>query len=238
MRTRDDKTRLSYWFPLIRDAGLPVPKTVIIPALTEKEEGALYDLIGDGTPWPAFEDLCDTIADAGDLVGWPCFLRTDYTSAKHSWREACFLPDRANVGRHVHNIAEFSAMADLMGLPMDRWVVRELLKTEPSFVAFDGMPITREFRVFVKDGAVEHFQPYWPPDAIEGHTSTADWRVRLDALNAIPEDEKTAVVALALSANKAVPGFWSVDCLWVPTRGWFITDMAEGEKSYRWQPTP
>jgi hypothetical protein len=35
----------------------------------------------------------------------------------------------------------------------------------------------------------------------------------------------------------AVPGFWSVDWLHTVDRDWVLTDMADGDKSYRWQPT-
>lgn len=235
-RTRDDKTRLSYWFPLIEAAGIPVPKTIILPALTPKEEGQLYEwAAGEGEcPWLA--DLSVEILTAADELGWPCFLRTDYFSAKHSWSRSCFLSDPDEVMNHIKTIAEYSIMADLMGLPIDRWVVRELLPTKPAFHAFDGMPITREFRVFVRDGKVDHFQPYWPPDALDGQTDEPEWRMLLNDFNCLTPETYDEITNLALRVNAAVPGYWSVDCLSVEGRGWMVTDMAEGHKSYRWEP--
>lgn len=44
-----------------------------------------------------------------------------------------------------------------------------------------------------------------------------------------------AIEKLAKDVSRAVPGFWSVDCLLTSDRGWVVTDMAEGEKSYRYE---
>jgi hypothetical protein len=75
-RGRDCKTRLSYWFPRIKAHGLPVPKTKIIRTT--------LDLVplADGTAVEGFDDLVEQIAAAGNEMGWPCFLRTDFTSSK------------------------------------------------------------------------------------------------------------------------------------------------------------
>lgn len=234
MRGPDDKTRLSYWFPLIEAAGLPVPRTVILPKLTDTEEEGLYNLVGDGTPWSAVGDFIRSIAEAATPFGYPFFLRTDYTSAKHSWRDSCFVDSPDTIESHVREIAEYSMMADLMGLPIDRWVVREYLKTVPAFHAFRGMPINEEFRVFVRDGVIEHFQPYWPPETIQ-RPDVSDWEEQLTLMNTPRDLDRAEIEQLALEVSKVIPGFWSVDCLHVPGRGWFVTDMAEGDKSYRWE---
>lgn len=233
---KEDKTRLSYWFPLIEAAGLPVPKTVILPTLSESQEDGLFNLVGDGIKWDGLKPMADGIAEAAKDFGFPFFLRTDYSSAKHYWKDTCFVEKREGLEDHIHQIAEFSLMADIMGLPIDRWIVREFLPTTPAFYAFRDMPITREFRLFVRDGIIEHIQPYWPEHAIEDHEGFCeDWRERLKFLSELGDDRQ-AITDLALQASVACPGFWSVDCLHT-TRGWFITDMAEGEKSYKYGPS-
>jgi hypothetical protein len=235
-RTREDKTRLSYWFPLIEAAGIPAPKTIILPTLTPKEEGELCDWAAGEGSYDGLPYLIGDINQAAIAFGYPCFLRTDYSSAKHSWSKSCFLASATQIKESIQSIAEYSIMADLMGLPIDRWVVRELLPTKPVFHAFRDMPIVREFRVFVRDSVIEHWQPYWPLHALEGQTEEPNWRELASQLNSITPEERAKVEGLALRVSAAVPGYWSVDCLDVVGRGWMVTDMAEGDKSYRWDP--
>lgn len=217
---------LSYWFPLIEAAGLPVPKTIILPA-PESIGAWAY---GEGQPPEAF---FDSIARAGKEIGWPVFIRSGQTSAKHSWKDSCFLPDSQSIPSHVRSICEYSELCCLSGIPYDVFAVRQFLKAAPRFHAFNEMPITREFRFFVRDGVIEHVQPYWPPEAIDGNTEDAEWASKLAEMNKITPEEMETLSRLSLKANAVVPGFWSID--WLETEdGWFLTDMALGEESFRW----
>lgn len=236
--SRDEKTRLSFWYPLIQAAGLPTPRTIIIR--NEPDDlGAMFD----SKPSQSLDSLVEEITVASRALGVPFFLRTDFTSAKHQWKDTCYVSDPASLRDHIYEIAEFSACADILGLPTDVWVVRELLKTKPLFYAFSGrMPITREFRFFVRDGVVIHEQPYWPIAALDGQVSSQlesaelHWTHLLVAASRLSHSEREHLTGLSLAANAAVPGFWSVDWLQDVDGKWFLTDMAEGEKSYRWSP--
>lgn len=236
----DSPTRLSYWFPRVQAAGLPVPRTHLV--VLSDEEMRDFDRLFDGETPACWNRLLADIRYAATApglgVGVPFFLRTDFTSAKHDWQHSCFVADLDRLGHHVYALAEFSAMADMVGgMPPDTFVVRELLKTAPAFTAFHGrMPITREFRYFVRDSVIEHSQPYWPPAAIEDHgPDVSDWRERLTRISTLENDEHGELATLTQLANVAVPGFWSVD--WLETeRGWVLTDMAEGDTSFRWEP--
>lgn len=220
---------LSYWFPLIQSAGLPVPETIILRI----PESALDWACGDSQEAP--RELIVQVADAAQRVGYPAFIRTGQTSEKHSWKDSCFLASPEQIASHVRELGEFSMMCDMFGLPFDVLAVRRMLPTSPAFIAFNGMPIVREFRFFVRDGIVEHIQPYWPPNAIDGNTEHEGWREVLDSMNIITEAERETLSALSVKANSAVPGFWSID--WLETKdGWFLTDMAEGDRSFRWEP--
>lgn len=229
---REDKTCLSYWFPKIEAAGIPVPKTEIIT--TEVD----LDLLLDNQMPEGFSQFVAAIQSAGDRLGYPCFLRTGHTSGKHDWLRTCYLdhPCPNNIGRHIVNLVEFSACADFFGLPTQVWAVRELLKTESTFHAFWGLPITKERRYFIRDGKVEHHQPYWPPSAIAGHTQEPKWQELLADLNADTPETLEALTRLSEQVAVVMEGYWSVDWLWTSDRGWVCIDMAEGEKSYRYTP--
>lgn len=229
-------TRLSYWFPLIHAAGLPVPKTEIITQPLGEHRSMMETLLNHGAFNADGEKLLEQIKlSAARIVGEEklFFLRTDHSSAKHGWAHTCCVRDWSKLKDHVYQIIVYSEMADLMGLPTQTWAVRELLETSASFTAFDDMPIVREFRLFMRDGICEHVQGYWPPDAID-RPSVDNYRELVEQNNRIGDDELELLKTMAVAANAAVPGYWSVDFLQTTSRGWFLTDMAEGEKSFKW----
>lgn len=230
-------TCMSYWYPRIEAAGLPVPETRMLTTDVE-----LIDLCdGQGFPDGLCAFLVGVKREAQAIGGAPFFLRTGQTSAKHSWARACYVPDLADktLLQHVAMIAEFSACADFMGLPMNVWAVRKLLATTPLFrcAGFDDFPVTREFRFFASPDGVTHVQPYWPPGAVaQGDPDNPNWRELLAAASILGEDERRFLGGLAIRAAAACGGEWSIDFLRADD-GWYLTDMAEGEKSFRWEPS-
>lgn len=231
-RNNIDRTALSFWFPQLAAAGLPVPRTKIVPMPLPAQEDmwAAFDgADGKNGALPAFFAEIDRTALE---FGYPVFLRTDHTSNKHFWKDTCFLTSAAAIPQHVFNLAEFSEIADMLGMPWTNWVVREMLPTIPVSVCPDygDMPVCREFRFFVDDGVIRCRHPYWPREALEqGGAQVADY----DAFCELPD----GLDALAVAAGRAVPGSWSIDLL-ETERGWFVTDMAEADRSYHWPSCP
>jgi len=246
------------WYPLIVSLA-PTPRTVIRSGMDLMP--LAYGPEGDpnGALEHEFDALCEWVgASAAEVGGFPLFLRTGLTSGKHGWRDTCYVPDAGSVESHVSAIIEYSASADFMGLPCDVWAVRELLPTYGLFTAFDGMPVTRERRYFVRDGTVIGHHPYWPPEALERETdpffdpdgivpthraSIDDWRSALDVVNAETPDEIAELTRLTERVGAVLPGAWSVDWLWVHRpatndSGWYLTDMAWAERSFVWDDYP
>jgi hypothetical protein len=227
----EEKNSLAFWFPPLQRAGLPVPKTRIV-----KTEVSLIELL-DGQEPTGMGEFIVELARAADEIGFPCFLRTGHGSGKHDWADTCYVARRGELVRHICALVEWSNTVDIFGLSTDVWVVRELIQTKPLFYAyaFGGFPVTREFRLFVRDAEVEGVYPYWPADALEpGQPDAADWRDLLAAASTIKVDETKELSQLALRACAAVGGgYWSVDFLQDVDSKWWLTDMAEGERSYR-----
>lgn len=225
-----NETCLSWWYPKLLEAGLQMPETLII-----KTEVPLHEFEDGKTP-NGFSDLVGLIESAAREIGLPAFLRTGYTSNKHGWQNTCFVQDVDLLSRHVAQLVEYSANCDFMGLPTNVWVVRRMIPTAPLFYAFYGkMPITREFRFFVRDGVVEHIQPYWPPDSIDDKNPTAEnWRELLAAASVLGADENH-LRDLAERAGRAIGGYWSIDFLQAANGGWWLTDCAIGERSFKWK---
>lgn len=227
-----DRTALSWWFPKIEAAGLPVPRTKIIqmPEAAQRDVWDAFDgKDGPGAMWM----FCDILRREAADMGLPVFLRTDYTSGKHDWKHTCFVTDLAKIGAHVFAIAEFSECCDMVGLPWTTWALREFLPTRPFGTCpnYGDMPVCREFRFFVDDGEIRCAHPYWPVNAIErGGAENVDYPRLYRPFGSEPRK-------LARDAGRAVGGSWSVDLLETDI-GWFVTDMAEAHKSFHWEGCP
>lgn len=229
----DDLTRLSYWFPKLEAAGLPVPHTILVTA-DAAELSDIYRLFDGEAMTGIAQPLFDRIKAAADAIGYPCFLRTDHFSGKHRWEDTCFIPNATVIQRHVPAIIEFWECVNFVAPPCDVWAVREFLPTIPSGKChgYGDMPICREFRFFVDGPDIKCWHPYWPSKALEEGQAEYVNGFDYDAF-CQPDDEKT-LMQLASAAGVAIGGKWSVDLL-ETRRGWYITDMAESHKSFHWE---
>lgn len=230
-----DKTSMTYWFPLLEAAGLPVPRTKSVTMPPELCRSILMVLYGEKPDLdPREHPFIAELRSAVDEIGTPCFLRTEMTSAKHSWDKSCFVADADSLIKHVYAIAEFSECADFCGLPYKTWFVRELLPSIKFGVCprYDNMPVAREFRFFVEGGAIQCFHPYWPLEALrDGGWKGSDSKYFELCRPGADEEE---IRALAVKVSNAIEGAWSVDLLQTK-KGWYVTDMAEAHKSYHWE---
>ena len=233
-----NKTCFSYWYPILVKSGFTkTPETEIVTTDFDYMP-ILKVLYGEDKfkNYPALKELIEKIQQAGDRFGWPCFLRTGQTSAKHEWKDTCLIEkrDKIYIRRHIINIIEFSEIAGgIVGLDCSVWVVRKMLQTEPIFHAFHGMPITKERRYFIRNGEAECHHPYWPEDAFQGDDFTEDRKTLLQEMNKESENEIDNLLDLSEIVGKIFPEYWSIDWLY-SSEGWMLTDMAEGEKSYHW----
>jgi len=227
-------TCLSYWYPIIQQIKeIKTPQTLIV--LTDLH---LWELL-DGNMPEGYGEFVGEIVKCADSIGYPCFLRTGLFSSKHRWRKTCYIEKREDIPHHVYSIIEDSNMVDLLGLDTNVWAIRKFLPTKPIFFAFGGMPVTEEYRFFVREGKVEHFQPYWPPVSLEDarHIDPLphNWRSELKKISLIEPLDLAYLSSLTELVGERLGGYWSVD--WLKTEnGWYLTDMAEGDKSYKWEP--
>lgn len=225
------KNCISHWFPLLEQAGLPVPTTRILRmgGAAQKDIWSTFD----GKPTGgAFQEFIALLTSASESFSSPFFLRSGETAAKHGWKDTCFVEDNRTLASHVLAIAEFCACADVLGLPFHTWAIREFLSTPHAFRAFSGgMPVTEEWRVFVEGNRISCIHPYWPEGAIEG-ADVPDWKERLRQIYA--DGENNEIRSLAINAGLALgPPAWSVDVL-KTERGYYVTDVALASMSWHW----
>jgi hypothetical protein len=221
------------WYPRIKK-HLHTPHTIIL-ALTDRELSLIRSAL-DGKPLP--KNLITKIQKTAEKVGgYPLFLRSDQGSGKHMWRDTCCVPGSEFLIPHVINLAEWHEMAGIMGLKWDALVFREFLPLKAAFHAFDGMPVSRERRVFVRDGLVECRHPYWPEEAIcedRLNPLPSDWKDRLAWINTERSDEGQ-ILHDASTFGQIMGGYWSVDFACDDRGIWWMIDAARGEIS--WHPS-
>lgn len=236
---------LAFWFPILKQISeaehglINLPKTIIldvnkfdkncVPALKK----AFWSEELEENDKKSLGSFLATLRVFAKGIGYPLFVRSGMTSYKHEWLESCYVPDEQSLPVHVNNISEHSQMADMQGgWPINVWVMRELIPTKPIFTAFNGFPVTREFRIFFRDGKVECVHPYWPKESLDGHTEDKEWESKLEIMNTLsPEDERELTRLSEIIAEK-FEGWWSLDWLQAANGQWYAIDMAMGENSY------
>jgi len=226
-----ERTRLSYWFPKI-PGGILQPNTIIIRTDCDLR------LLPYGEKPKGYGGFLTTMYDACRRMKLPCFLRTDLTSDKHSWNASCYLKELQSLPDHIFRLCEASAMANIAtdGWPVDVWVIREFLILHSTFKAFDGMPINKERRYFVRDGRVICHHPYWPEEAFENQKNLPnDWQSLLSDLNKESDEEIKHLTAQTELVGSVLSGYWSCDWAYTEAGKWVLIDMGDSEYSYHWQ---
>jgi len=221
--TCDRMNDITFWYPRLLRLGFPMPKTIIIHTNCHLESLA-YDKEPEG-----LGEFIKDIERAAKKIGMPVFLKTGYTSNKHDWKDSCYITDLKKLKDHIQNLVGFSAIATIdRFMPCDFWAVREMIPTKPYFTAFHGeMPITKERRIFVRDGKVVCSHSYWPEEAFKGVE-----KKKFDQLDVLTIKDKKELIQMASYVAKLFSGYWSCDFLKSKKGDWYLTDMAIGENSY------
>jgi len=227
-----DRISLAYWFPKLQATGVLVPETEWWTT-----DADLWTVI-DGEPNNGARAFLADLKQRASRRDYPLFLRTGHTSAKHSWKDSCYVASEDQLGKSVFGLLEYSAMA-MPSLPFDTWVIREFLDLDVRFKAFWGeMPINVERRYFIKDGKLLCFHPYWPAEAFERTSNKPDnWRELLEKMNE-EGDEIPELVHLSIKVAGAFEGAWSLDWAKHSNSDWYAIDMAPMEVSYHWEGCP
>ncbi|RJQ07565.1 MAG: hypothetical protein C4551_06570 [Bacillota bacterium] len=256
MRARDDRRNsMIYWWPRVKNLGIPVPRTEIVrlrPVTIDALSIHRYTRQPGDEPiaalcrWErAHRRVCRVLSRLGNAAysiarsGQPLFIRTDLSAAKHSYRETCYCDAVQYYPVHIYALAEAMDTADIMGLPWRAIVFREYIPLAARFTAFWGhLPIAPERRYFVRDGRVECRHPYWPAEALATRSNEArlpaDWRDQLAEMNTETPEEVELLTGYAERVAAVLPGYWSVDFALAADGRWILIDMATGDDS--WHP--
>ena len=213
---------MEFWYQKLAASGVLTPATKILH--TDVELGRLWD----GETPDGYADFLQELKTIANQFGYPCFLRTGYVSGKHDGY--CFVESENALKKNVNQLIQFSGLIDQ---PINTWVLREFLKLESHFTAFENFPINRERRYFFENGEVVCHHPYWIKRAIE-NPNIENWEPLLEEINFEPVEEIKLLSELTRKVATNFEGAWSID--WAKTYDgkWYAIDMATASSSFHY----
>lgn len=218
------KNSMGYWYPLLQQIRMRTPKTVLVHSDIDLNEYL------ESEKDSAFVTFIERLQTACQYLGngEPVFLRTAQTSDKHSWNYTCYVRDYKKIQSNVMHLVESSVMANIAGMPWNTniWAVRQMLPVKKHFEAFDGMPITTEYRMFIKDGKTQCMHEYWPDEAFE------DEKQKQQRLGVYKDIDTSKLRMMSDYVARYFHDYWSVDFLLSEDGQWYCIDMAVGDRSY------
>jgi hypothetical protein len=209
-----------YWHPRIEATGLVTPETVVIDAPAGGVPAApAMETMAEIERARAYWVFLARVLAAGRAVGFPFVLRTGLACAKHHWRSACLVTGPSEIDARVRAT---QAWCDARNLPVRTWAVRQYLPPPVGFTIYDGLPVGREFRVFLRDGLPLCLHPKWPRAAVDlGRPADPHWPAAFDALSELrPDTDRKVLLTLARRAATYLPGEWAVDFMAVEDGRW------------------
>jgi len=222
------------WLPLVEKV-VPTPRTVLIPEEPKVDPSAALS----GRPDAGFKHLVDAASLTAAKMGFPIFIKTGQVANKHDWKNSCYVTNFDQIPKAIANLLEFTEM-QMFGPSFDGIAVRQFLKLDYRFHAFNGFPVAREFRFFIKNGEVQCRHPYWPASSLQEVTSK-HWLKKLRAMQGLGSGEQKILdlysrkISRAVESLGAPDNYWSLDfCIDAEQNNWWLTDMATGDESYHY----
>ena len=224
-----------FWFPKLANHEWQwmrdwLPKTVLV----DYSEEALSPSLA-GTRTEEYERLYYEVESMIlDHIGYPAFIRTDLTSAKHAGVKAYKIESCDDINHALlTTLSQAQLKSYFSKVKSSAIMVREFIRVKHERTAFGGLPIGQEWRVFADQISEQCHHGYWPEEALSGHmddgkepsapalTHPLGGWIYTDALDA------SALAAKAMGAGK-----WSIDFVKDVNDKVWLVDMATAGNSY------
>jgi hypothetical protein len=235
----DSANCISKWFPLVKAAELKVPETKII----ELGLDLYWEIMNstEGGSWPGGKTLDDLYQTYKEMSPKLVFMKLGNFSGKHSWNSTCFIPKYSTQTELESHLVEMIYMQLCFGCTESPVVaLREYIPTQPAFYSksFNGMPVTRERRIFTNENCeVVCHHPYWPEAVFQEPLSPED-KSALETINTISKEDEEYLCQEAQKAAKALHPLhsdgWSIDFLQDADGAWWLIDVARSHQSWHW----
>lgn len=233
-QAKHNPNQLANWYPAVVDANVRAPKTVLLPLSQHVSDLVMFEDPGRFTNDEQVKQLVKQIVAQFDTWDTSAlFMKNSLFSAKHNWKDTCFITRVSDVAMQLMNM-QYNWLCCSPDYAT-HVVLREIVPCTPGFYAFNAMPITQEYRLFVDPNGVFAYQFYWPALSIQA-PDAADWEAKLAQWKTPSPDLLHEMTLMAEAVMKKLPEAyhvgWSVDFL-IDNQGqpWLI-DMALASQSY------
>lgn len=233
---------LSYWFPQVKDCGIKVPETIVIPLSFEQFKWLSSDNYQDKDICKMGKFIKDKILLSSIKDKTMFFIKTGTFSNKFDF-STCKVENLDKIGYQFLNIY-YAAMCVCDG-PSTEIVIREFIKSKQTKKIYNGMPLNTEFRVFYDfdEKKVLGIFNYWDREVMLNSLvrmkAKNDIEIFSRAISAIEESftiHKDMVINLIENKMRTVSlqGKWSIDIMKVEN-DFYLIDMATAETSYYYE---
>lgn len=227
----------SYWYPKIKDCGILVPESIIMPI-------SFYWYV-----WLESDDYQpDKVQEFNEIIlkflkennfntNRKLFIKNNSFSNKFVFNTCC-VEDIEDIGLKFINV-NYGSLIVGAGNGTEL-VVREFIENSEKIpTIYEGMPLNVEFRIFYDfdtNTFIDIFN-YWDKDTMENSLhDTLDrqtYSSYSETLEKQFEETKGLIEELAVKHLKDIDlkGIWSVDFMYVNNKVYLI-DMATAETSY------
>ena len=255
--TREHENDFSFWYPKIKDCGIPTPLTFYtkLPSAEEEPEYVkrLYEAFYMEHPKEdeeivrAYleERVIPKLKEMG-LTGH-VFVKNGRFSNKFNANGTCNLYGLHELYRAIILINYEAICCGAEGA--DEIVVRKFIESPAGMTPciYNGLPLRPEFRVFYDFDTREPIftANYWDYDYVYPHLYHATDKIvfehereRLEGVYAHFKDAVQDKVADAMRDVQGLTGQWSVDVLMDEREKFWLIDMAIAQRSAYWEQRP
>lgn len=238
---KKDINNLSYWFPKIKNCGIKVPDTIIIPLSFKQFCWLTSDHYEDNKIKEFSNQIKKCIGKTQFKDTKKLFMKTGTFSNKFDFSASCKVEDMDKIGEQFLNMY-YASMCVGDGCSTEI-IIREFIESEQGKATiYNGMPLNTEFRVFYdfdNKKVLEIFN-YWDRETM--NKSLIQMRNKDDAntfIKNIDEIEKDfkerrgKVIDLISKHMREIEltGQWSIDIM-KANGEFYLIDMATAKSSY------
>lgn len=255
--TREHENDFSFWYPKIKDCGIPTPLTFYtkLPSAEEEPEYVkrLYEAFYMEHPKEDEEVVKAYLEERVipklkemELTGH-VFVKNGRFSNKFNANGTCNLYGLHELYRAIILINYEAICCGAEGA--DEIVVRKFIESSVGMTPciYNGLPLRPEFRVFYDFDARKPIftANYWDYDYVYPHLYHATDKIifehereRLEGVYAHFKDAVQDKVADAMQNVQGLTGQWSVDVLMDEREKFWLIDMAIAQRSAYWEMRP
>jgi len=135
----------------------------------------------------------------------PVILKDYVKSRKHEWYDACYMgsaADSENVKRVIKNFIKLQGDELVGGLVFRKFINLKRIGIHSK----SSMPLSHEYRFFIRDKKILHFMPYWSEGKYEA--TEIEWYLAQDTLKEVPACIQSQFYAMDVGQKE--DGGWTI----------------------------